>query len=278
MALSILLICLILDPLFSQFGPRYSLLSRRDFGKIAFLIIVILHFGALIFFSSKALLPDFVESTILFFVKDKWLPGFLKAFIAAGTIFGILFLILLALSNLQIVEPLPVFTQKRLIKFSIGLVAAFTLAWSEELIFRGALYKYLVYHSFSPFWGAVIASIIFSLSHNLVNPLSLVWPNWPLGLGLFLLGLLLNLLYIVTNKLYVNMGFHAGLVFAGRVIYRAFPFYAFVLPLPWWLNKDLRSAFIVQIIFGAIILFLLFRFKDKIFALPTIREQTELPN
>lgn len=265
MALSILLVCCILEPILSQFGPHYSLLSRRDFGKITFLIIVILHFGALIYLTSKDLFKDLIDRTLLFFVKDKWFLPFLKSFFLAVLTFTALFLVLLSLKKIQIVSPLPLFQRECAEDFIFGIMAAFTLAWSEELIFRGALYRYFTHHSFSPFWGALITSVVFSLSHNLTSPWSLVWPNWRLGLGLFLLGFLLNLIYIVSDKLYVNMGAHAGLVAAGRVVRRAFPFYVLALPLPWWLNEDLRSSFVVQALFLSLIVFLLFRFRPLIF-------------
>jgi hypothetical protein len=258
MLASICCLVFLLDPLLTKLGPSFSLFSRRDFGKIAFIAIVLVHFLFLLNHSSKELFTGFLKTSFSFFANKSWLLDFAKTFLLATGIFTLLFATLTLTGFVRLANPLPTWTDKTTISFLVGTIAAFTLAWSEEVIFRAGLYKYFEFHSFKPIPAAFVTSVIFSLSHDMKNPFSLMWPNWQLGLGLFLLGFILNLLFINSRKLASNIGFHAGLVFAGRVIYRSFPFYVFSEPLPWWLNTDLRASALVQVIFALIVGYLLY--------------------
>jgi membrane protease YdiL (CAAX protease family) len=144
----------------------------------------------------------------------------------------------------------------------LGFVATFFLAWSEEAIFRGTLYPFLC-RSFNPWAGMIATSFIFSLAHNLHNPLGLLTTEWRLGLGLFLLGLLLNTVFALSNKLYVSMGIHAGLVFV-KVILRRIPLITLAPTLPWYLHADLRQSTITHLLFIFTIAGIIFIYRERL--------------
>jgi membrane protease YdiL (CAAX protease family) len=151
--------------------------------------------------------------------------------------------------------------------FSIlfGFIATFFLAWTEELIFRGTLYQMFA-QNMCPFYASAAASFIFMLAHDLSNPLNLITINWKLGLGLFLLGWLINIIFILTGKLYTGMGAHAGLVFV-KVILRRIKIVAFLpaTQLPFWVNADLRQSVLIHIFFALIIIILILLNRQKLF-------------
>jgi hypothetical protein len=101
------------------------------------------------------------------------------------------------------------------------------------------------------------------LVHNITHPLELVTTQWKLGLGLFLLGFLLNLVFIISQKLYVGMGVHAGLVYV-KVFLRRIPCITYASSLPWWLNSDLRQSLITHLLFAVVITFLLIRARKSL--------------
>jgi membrane protease YdiL (CAAX protease family) len=127
------------------------------------------------------------------------------------------------------------------------------LAWTEELIFRGTIFPYFE-QFYSTIPSIVLTSLIFMLVHNLKNPLMLLSCDWKLGLGLFLLGVLLNQIFVITRKLYAGMGVHAGLVFV-KVVLRRIPFLSSV--------PDLRQSYLVHILFLFTIVTLFFVYRKK---------------
>lgn len=86
------------------------------------------------------------------------------------------------------------------------------------------------------------------LAHDLTNPLNLVTVHWHLGLGLFLLGFFLNLLFFLSGRLAVSMGAHAGLVFV-KVFLRRIPLVSYAAVVPWWFDPDLRQSPAVHALF-----------------------------
>jgi hypothetical protein len=102
------------------------------------------------------------------------------------------------------------------------------------------------------------------LSHDLTCPLNLITSHWELGLGLFLLGFLLNILFIVFDKLSVSMGAHAGLVFV-KVLLRRIPIIIWPTVLPWWVDSDVRKSFFVHLVFVITLVILIYIKRKKIF-------------
>ena len=263
--LSIFIAFIFIQPVACWLDPTFSLFANRGIGKIGITVLVIWHIFLLLFNCDKKLLHDFWQTNFLFFKNTNWIKPFCLFFLISGAL-HVLFLTILYFSGCLIYVPVchPVVPAVAggvgweldsgsilsfAIKMLVGIVATFFLAWTEELIFRGTVYKFFV-QALSPVTSAVFASIIFMLSHNLSNPLTLVTSDWKLGTGLFLLGLLLNLIFILTGKLYTGMGVHAGLVFV-KVFLRRIPFVAFLpaTQLPFFIDKDLRQSLFVHLVF-----------------------------
>ena len=94
-------------------------------------------------------------------------------------------------------------------------LVAIVLASTEELVFRGIAFKYLIGAGgrVAVVRAIVVSSVIFSLSHHFQDP-----EYWldvgaiGLFIGLFLIGVLLCLVYYVTNSLACAIGVHSGLI------------------------------------------------------------------
>ncbi|MBU4269504.1 CPBP family intramembrane metalloprotease [Candidatus Dependentiae bacterium] len=263
-ALSVLITFLILQQLAIALDQSFSLLNSRGVGKVAFITIVIFQIILFLLTLPVNFLNNFLK-TNLYFLKEK---DFIKKFCTYFFIFFILHSILLYLFYLAGFATYNnnwgYFSINLLLKTIFGFFVVFMLAWTEELIFRGTLFPYFTQY-FSVFSSLILTSTIFMFVHDLKNPLNLITKNWQLGLGLFLLGMLLNLIFISTKKLYTNMGAHAGLVFV-KVILRRAPILIFLSndQIPNWVNKDLRMSSLVHILFFIIILILIYKNKSKL--------------
>lgn len=261
-ALSIFVTFQLLQPCALLLDPSFDLLASRGVGKVAFVTLVITHIFLLLIISAQSLWQKFLNSCIYFFWKEHWLKPFLTFF---GLFFGLHAAILsgIVFGNVATFES-GAFALNSIKIFSLafGFFVTFLLAWSEELIFRGTLYQYFA-QFISPFSSALITSLIFSLVHDLTCPWNLVTKDWKLGLGLFLLGLLLNLIFIVTGKLYTGMGVHAGLVYV-KVVLRRLPLIVYGPTIPFWLDSDLRQSLLIHLFFALVIIGISIRYKKII--------------
>ncbi len=262
-ALSIFLTFQVLQPFALWIDPSFNLLANRGVGKIAFVTLVITHIFLLLVISSRSLWQKFLNSCVYFFWKESWIKKFL-------IFFWFFFALHAALLGAAILSGIAYFDTTALILSSakifslvFGFFVAFLLAWSEELIFRGTLYQYFA-QFISPFSSALITSLIFSLVHDLTCPWNLISKDWKLGLGLFLLGLLLNLVFIITQKLYTGMGIHAGLVYV-KVVLRRLPLIVYAPTLPFWFDIDLRQSLLVHLLFVIVIAGIILRYKTLLF-------------
>jgi len=253
----------IIQPLACLLDPTFNLLSSRGTGKIAFTMMVILQIVLLLACLSQKLFDKFLE--IVFFFNEKaWLSKlslYFALFLSAHMLFQITFFFF---GYVHYNPNWGILNITLLSKLAFGILVTFFLAWTEEAIFRGMIYTY-----FNQFWNKIpsmlVTSLIFMFSHDLSNPLNLVTKNWKLGLGLFLLGLLLNLIFVTTGKLYTAMGAHMGLV-AVKVLFRRAPFFIFATSknLPLWLHSDLRQSLLVHLAFVFIIVIVLTQlYKNK---------------
>jgi membrane protease YdiL (CAAX protease family) len=186
-----------------------------------------------------------------------------KAVAARGfaTMFGLgslmvigLFVLLLITGNLTWAEDGP----HRLAtdfagKMIIGTIGAIALAISEELLFRGFLLRYLRWNDSTAVTvsAVVVSSLIFAFVHNLRDPLGWLTPQlFPLFVGLFILGVLLAVTYLVTGSLWCSIGLHAGLVTVGEVLLRR---HVIAIDFsPWWLGgaNEIRMAPLVWLSFA----------------------------
>lgn len=262
-AFSILIVSLLINPLACWLDPSFHLLSNRGIGKIAFTTIVILHILLLFFLDSRQFFNKFLDTNIRFLKNKQWFMEF-------GTFFLIFFLLHTAVLSIFYFSGYalynPTWTRPSFGSLAFGLLATFFLAWSEEVIFRGTLYLYFAQY-LRPIEGIFLTSAIFALVHDLANPLNLITKDWKLGLGLFLLGLLLNIAFAVTNKLYTGMGIHAGLVYV-KVILRRWAVITFLpaTTLPFWVDRDLRQSFLVHGLFIVLNVALIVKYRKKLFS------------
>lgn len=262
-ALSIFFSFLLIQPVATWIDPSFTLLANRGIGKIALVSIVILNVILLVALGSKDFFKKFWETNFYFFKNGKWLKSFFRFF----SLFFALHILTISFFTFYGFAEIINYSCKWTIIFSIlfGFIATFFLAWTEELIFRGTLYQMFA-QNMCPFYASAAASFIFMLAHDLSNPLNLITINWKLGLGLFLLGWLINIIFILTGKLYTGMGAHAGLVFV-KVILRRIKIVAFLpaTQLPFWVNADLRQSVLIHIFFALIIIILILLNRQKLF-------------
>ena len=245
-AFSILCVCLLINPIACALDPSFHLLANRGLGKVTLSIIVIFHIFLLACFAKNTFFQKFLDTNIRFFKKTSWLKDFFL-FFTTFSLLHVLFLTCLVIGGFVDYTPVGWARLPSMVGNLLwGFIVTFFLAWSEEVIFRGTLYLYLE-QTLRPFYSVILTSFVFMLVHNLSNPLVFFGSEWRLGLGLFLLGMLLNLIFTATNKLYTGMGAHAGLVYI-KVALRRLPLLAYPA-LPFWLSVDLRQSLIVHALF-----------------------------
>lgn len=261
-ALSILITSLIVQPVGLLLDPSFSLLANRGVGKIAFTLIVIINILLLLTTLSKEILAEFLERNLYFISRKSWLRPFFLMFVTFFLIHGILLASFGIMGYVHFDASALTLIPKKIFPLLFGFIATFFLAWTEEAIFRGALFLVLR-QKLRPFISIVLTSLIFMLAHNLTQPWMLITVDWRLGLGLFLLGMFLNIVYFVTNKLYIGMGIHAGLVYV-KVFLRRIPCIEYIPYLPWWINPDLRQSIVTHILFVAVIIVLVILYRRNL--------------
>ena len=98
-----------------------------------------------------------------------------------------------------------------------GLLSAFAVGFSEELVFRGWLLDELQ-RDYSYPMSVRANSLVFALSH-FIKPVAAMLRSWPQFPGLLLLGLILVLAKRSRqNRLGLSIGLHAGLVWGYYII------------------------------------------------------------
>ena len=265
-ALSLIITFNILQPFACFLDPSFNLLSSRSVGKIAFTIMAILQIILFLVMLTPKFLKNFLKTNIYFFSEKRFLKRFFNFFILFFCLHVSLLYLFYLFDFASYNQFWGSFSFSLFARIMFGFIVTFFLAWTEELIFRGTLFPYFE-QTLSTFSSLCITSLIFMFVHDMRNPLNLITKNWQLGLGLFLLGFLLNLIFIETRKLYTGMGAHAGLVFV-KVILRRMPLLIF-LPLastPFWVNRDLRMSNLVHLLFIIAIIFMVIRNRKKLFS------------
>lgn len=244
----------IIRPISIFLDPKLNLLASRGFGKIIFSFLAIFHVLLFLSTQSSSFIKKFLKTSVFYFSDKGFLPKISKYFLI---FFSLHWLVLLTLCNLGYIDYNPnwgTLSWPLIPSILWGFFATFFLAWSEELIFRGMFYPYFA-QFFKPLSSLLMASFCFMFVHDLSNPINLFTRDWKIALGLFLLGVLLNTIYVISGKLYTGMGVHMGLV-AVKVILRRVPFLTFM---------DLRESHIVHFLFLAVILLLIASNKEKFF-------------
>jgi membrane protease YdiL (CAAX protease family) len=253
-ALSLFISYTILQFFAYKLDPAFNLLASRGIPKVAFICMAIYQILLFISIQPKKFLKEFFDRVLFFFVKERWFFSFSYLFISFFLLHSIVLFIFYQQGHILYDPNGASITTPIILKTLFGLFVVFMLAWTEELIFRGTIYPYFAQY-YSPLVSMLTTSLIFMLAHSLKNPLILLTTEWKLGLGLFLLGLLLNQVFVITKKLYTGMGIHAGLVFV-KVIIRRMPFLKSV--------PDLRQSHLVHILFLCAIIFLFVWYKRSL--------------
>lgn len=259
-AFSILICFFLLDPLARTVDPSYTLFASKGVGKITSTLIVILHIMLLASTWPAQQWQLFKDRYISFFInKPSWIYSFGKTFVLFFFLHTLLLVGITLSPFAQFVSLDKPITLSLIGSCIFGFVATFFLALTEELVFRGLLLMHLK-TQLKPLATCVVSAIIFSLAHNITAPWLLIYPDTALGIGLFLLGLLLALLATGTGSLAAGMGLHAGLVYV-KVVLRRIPLITYTPDLPWWLSQDLRQAALAHALFliAIIAVFLFYR-------------------
>ncbi len=250
------------------FVPGFDILASKDLGKIIFTTLV---FGALGFFvyqQPSEFRTAWVARNFTFLKECAAFKIFAQCFV----FFFFLHALFLGICYGTGHAALQSVTAPNLLKFAgqllFGFGATFMLALTEEIMFRGTFFPYFS-QWLRPITATLVTSLCFMIVHFLPNPVAQLRNEWPIGLGLFLLGFMLNLIFIKAGTMYANIGTHAGLVYV-KVILRKIRFLAFApaATLPWLLHPDLRQAPLVHILFGCIIIGLVINMRNKLFIYP----------
>jgi membrane protease YdiL (CAAX protease family) len=237
-----------------------NLLSEKNLGKIIFSLMVMLTIDLFLRFQNKKYLSHFYQTVFGIF---RW-----RSITIFGFYFFLFFLFHLAtitlfvgMGHAQFIACLDGLTSSFFLKAVWGFVATFFLVWSEEAIFRVALFNH--FHRFLKTIPAmIITSLCFMAAHGLVNPYHFFVHEWRIAIGLFLFGLMLNSIYVKTGNVMANMGAHAGVVFV-KVLQRRLFFVQFLPHIQsfWLIDADLRQSVLACIFFFLITLYSVFSSK-----------------
>jgi len=258
----------ILQPLALALDPTFTLLANRSVGKIAFTMLIITHICLLMSTLSYATCKQWVITNVSFLGSTKWIKPFALTFLAFFTLHWCILFSLVALGYASVHPETLTDLVPKAGSLLLGFIATFFLAWTEETIFRGTLYPILC-QTFSPLASIFGTSLIFSLAHNITNPLMLISDDWKLGLGLFLLGFLLNLIFSISSKLYIGMGAHAGLVYV-KVFLRRIPLISVSSSIPWYLHGDLRQSVAIHVLFACSIIGTMLIYRKNLRLIPKV--------
>lgn len=252
-ALSFFLSFLCIQPLARFLDPSFSLLKTRGIGKIALMLLALYHVILFLSTQSKTFFSQIISDSSTWITEKKSRLLFTKFFLG----FALLHLGFITLTyffhpgSYTQVSHLPRLLFRRIPVLLLGLIGSLGVALSEELLFRSFLYNYFR-KFYAEITSVITSSFIFMILHNLTNPFALLTTDYRLGIGLFLLGVLLNYIYINQNSLAASIGAHAGLVYI-KVFFRKIPL--ITIPETRWFHPDLRQAILVHILFICAILF-----------------------
>jgi membrane protease YdiL (CAAX protease family) len=263
--LSLFLSFSLLQPFALWLDPEWTLRASRGLGKVAFVVMVIYQVLLLLSIQSRGFLQKFFKTNLFFFAERGWFTRYLKYFVGFFILHMIMILGLYATGYVFFDPHWGSWSISLLFRLFFGFFVAFLLAWTEELIFRGTLFPYFE-KTFSTFTSLLITSFIFMFAHDVGAPWNMVTKNLSTGIGLFLLGFMLNVVFAITRKLYVGMGIHSGLV-AVKVFFRRIPVLIFISPTLWgfWVHSDLRQSPLTHGLFLLVIVILLLRYRDLFF-------------
>ena len=237
----------------------YSLADSRGPGEWSFIAISL---AAVLLFSRYVARVDSLQFVARYAMQwRRTLKGFLLTFGVTMLFAAAGYLVLAALGYVQWSQAAWENLRSDVVeKSAIALLIVLVLASVEETIFRAFLLRYLRYND--TFWvtvgAVVVSSAIFSVSHlvALIDVWHLIGKT-SLLTGLFLIGLLLGSVYVVTGSLACSIGVHCGLLGFKVVLIRTD---VINLASDWLVNDDIRRAPLAWLVFlAATLAFVLWR-------------------
>ena len=228
----------------------YSLADSRGPGEWAFIAIAL---AAVLLFSRYVARVDSLQFIARYAMQwRRTLKGFLLTFGVTMLFAAAGYLVLAALGYVQWSQAAWENLRSDVVeKSAIALLIVLVLASVEETIFRAFLLRYLRYND--TFWvtvgAVVVSSAIFSVSHLVA--LSHVWHLIGMAsllTGLFLIGLLLGTVYVVTGSLACSIGVHCGLLGFKVILIRTD---VINLVPDWLVNDDIRRSPLAWLVFLA---------------------------
>lgn len=202
------------EMLFRVTGSGLSIFDTNGPGQVTLLAIPL------------AMIPLFVRhiagGSALAFLRRYWrmrgraFLGFLSQWLLAAIGLLIVYWVLWRVGGISFNHDSIAAIDARVIGLTlVALLVVFVLATTEEFIFRVFLMRYLMWDGsrLAMVTAVISASLIFAVLHNLTAPAAwLTASDFPLFIGLFLLGMLLCITYIATGSITCSIGVHSGML------------------------------------------------------------------
>lgn len=230
------------------FHSSYSLADSRGPGEWSFVAMAL---AAVLLFTWYVARIDSLQFVARYVMQwRRSLKGFLLMFAATMLFAAFGYLVLAAFGYVQWSQAAWDSLRVGVVEKSAkALLIVLVLATVEETIFRAFLLRYLRYND--TVWvtvgAVVVSSAIFSVSHlvALIDVWDLI-DKASLLAGLFLIGLLLGTVYVVTGSLACSIGVHCGLLGFKVVLIRTD---VVNLVSDWLVNDDIRRAPLAWLVF-----------------------------
>lgn len=251
---SMLLPVLAVEWLFWVSGSGLSLTDSRGPGQVTLLVLILLLVAGFVKFVAR-------EEPLGFFMiylrnAGRAARGLGFFFLATSLLVALGYLFLGAIGVASWSEEAWAALSLRIAERTlVALLVVLILATTEEILFRVFLMRYLRWNLSVPVTIAavVFSSFVFAASHNLTDPLA--WftaEEFPLFVGLFILGVLLCVTYLATGNFWCAVGVHSGLL--GSKVFLRRTELVDVDHTAWWMGPtydDMRMAPTVWLIFAA---------------------------
>ena len=193
-------------------APRVVWIGENQFFTTQLSMLIAVTFS--VFFSRVVFDQRSISSLGLELSKNTW---FELAFglLVGGAVMGLIFLMEWSFGWLEFTgfawESRP--TGSLLVEGGIFLLVFGSVAWQEELLFRGYWLQNLR-EGLNLVWAVGITSVLFAVAH---------WGNPQFSLlplvGLFLAGLLIAFSYVVSGRLWMPIGVHLGWNLIGGLVF-----------------------------------------------------------
>lgn len=243
----------LLETVYRVSGSGLSIFDTRGIGQVSMLFTVIVMVLGYVTLVAR----DNVREFFMLYLRN-WrvaLRGFLIMLAIAWAIVIAAYLVMGALGYVQwSQEAWADMTWRVARRTFVALLVVLVLAVTEELMFRVFLMRYLRWNTSKAVTiGAVLfSSFLFASVHNLTDPLAWFQPeDAMLFVGLFLLGILLCVTYLVTGSFWCAVAVHSGLL--GSKVFLRRTEVIDVSTGTWWLNTpDLRATPLTWALFAGL--------------------------